>query len=697
MRLLRSPAAAWLRPQTSAAWLRSQAAARPGLSGHLLSTLRTAGLAGAVGAAAVGTSHRRRVVVCEAAEAYPPVGAALAVQKRGKQRRGDDGGGDSDEAERFVSFYWALIRDDVILVLGAMISSAFAAWLNVQAPILYGTLMDQITSKLSGLSNNVSGGIRESALRLLSVYAMQGVVATGYISLLSLFGERFATRLRRMLFERLINQDVEYFDKHQSAELLSRLGDDVQDLKSSTKKVVSTGLRAAAEVVGNMFALYTISPRLTMLSGTLLPTLVIFGKGIGSILRGLSKDAKSATDSAANIAAEAVTNVKTVKSFAAEDYEVQQYEQALDTAKYKHTKLQVGIGMLHGSAISSISMGMLAITVLGSSIGGGVASDALGESFSPGQLISFLESSKRIMSALSQLSMLASAVVKGTAAAGRIYVCARQQPEMINGEGERPDLAQLHGDVVFSGVDFRYPTRLADPVLVEMDLTLKQGTVTALVGQSGCGKSTVARLLERFYDPDSGSVAVDGVDLRLLDPNWLRAEVVGFIDQEPSLFAGSISDNIRYGKQDATNAEVRAAATQASASEFIDSFPAGYETMVGERGSALSGGQKQRIAIARALLKNPKVLILDEATSALDSKSEASVQHALSTLMEGRTVLVIAHRLSTVASADKIVVISNGQVVEQGTHAELLAKGGSYATLVNTQTFGTEDANEQTR
>jgi ATP-binding cassette subfamily B protein len=251
--------------------------------------------------------------------------------------------------------------------------------------------------------------------------------------------------------------------------------------------------------------------------------------------------------------------------------------------------------------------------------------------------------------------------------------------------GRKPDA--IAGKITFTGVDFAYPTRPDAPVLRGVDLTLDPGKILALVGPSGGGKSTVSQLIARFYDPQAGVIALDGVDLRDLDPAWLR-ERIGTVAQEPVLFAATIAENIRYGRPGATDAEVESAARASNAHGFITGFPEGYQTMVGERGVRLSGGQKQRIAIARALLKDPRILILDEATSALDSESEHLVQEALERLMQGRTVLVIAHRLSTVKDADRVAVIEGGRVVESGRHEDLLALGGVYHRLVERQFVG---------
>ncbi|MHC4829134.1 MAG: ABC transporter ATP-binding protein, partial [Planctomycetota bacterium] len=298
-----------------------------------------------------------------------------------------------------------------------------------------------------------------------------------------------------------------------------------------------------------------------------------------------------------------------------------------------------------------------------------------------GELTSFVLYTFAVAFALGALSGLWESFMRALGASDRIFELLDREPTLVGGT-LKPDTVE--GRVRFDHVDFAYPTRPDAPVLRAFDLELVLGGTTALVGPSGAGKSTVRALLSRLYDPDGGQILLDDRDLRELDPDWLRSQV-GVVAQEPILFAATIAENIRYGRPDATDAEVDAVAQAANATAFIEAFPEGTETLVGERGVRLSGGQKQRIAIARALLEDPRVLVLDEATSALDSESEHLVQTALAALMEGRTTLVIAHRLSTVMQADRVVVLDAGRVAESGTHDELMAAGGLYRQLVERQ------------
>jgi ATP-binding cassette subfamily B protein len=311
--------------------------------------------------------------------------------------------------------------------------------------------------------------------------------------------------------------------------------------------------------------------------------------------------------------------------------------------------------------------------------GGGLVIDG---TMSVGDLTAFMLYTLFLAFSLGGLSSLFADFNRALGASERVFELMDRVPGVVNTNGKR--LATVGGHVRFEDVAFAYPTRPDAPVLARVELEMEPGKVLALVGASGGGKSTIAALLARLYDPSAGRVTLDGTDIRELDTVWLR-EQIGAVAQEPVLFAATIAENIRYGRPGASDAEVEAAASAANADTFVRAFPEGYQTMVGERGVRLSGGQKQRIAIARALLKDPRILVLDEATSALDSESEHLVQEALDRLMDGRTVLVIAHRLSTVRDADRVVVIEGGKVVESGTHDALVALDGTYKRLVERQ------------
>ncbi|KAH8035238.1 hypothetical protein HPB51_004479 [Rhipicephalus microplus] len=379
---------------------------------------------------------------------------------------------------------------------------------------------------------------------------------------------------------------------------------------------------------------------------------------------------------AAGVADEALSNIRTVRSFAMEDTEAQLFKHEVEKAENLHTALGIGIGCFQGLTNLSLNGVVLGVLYLGGTM---MEADHL----NAGQVMSFFVCSQIIQRSLSQLFVLFGHYVRGISAGSRVF-----EASLINLKSEvaitgatQLSPSTLRGDVEFRHVYFSYPTRPNQTVLEDVSLKLPAGKIVAICGPSGSGKSTIAALLERFYDVTDGSITLDGHDLKELDPDWLRRNVIGYIRQEPLLFATTIKENIRYGKPDATDEEVYSAAKQANAHDFIMSFPRQYDTIVGERGITVSGGQKQRIAIARALLKNPQVLILDEATSALDTESEKVVQAALDKLSKGRTVLVIAHRLSTIRNADIIAVLLDGNIVEIGDHKSLTRLKGVYWKL----------------
>ncbi|XP_078008925.1 mitochondrial potassium channel ATP-binding subunit isoform X2 [Phascolarctos cinereus] len=510
--------------------------------------------------------------------------------------------------------------------------------------------------------------------------AIVGLLTFGYLVLLSRVGERMAKDIRQELFGCLLRQDIAFFDSKKTGQLVTRLTADVQEFKSSFKLIISQGLRSCTQMAGCVVSLTVLSPRLTVLLLLVTPVLVGAGTLLGSLLRRLSRKAQEQISKATGVADEALGNVRTVRAFAMEPQEEAHYEIELEESRQLAEKLGKGIAIFQG--LSNIALNCMVLGTL--FIGGSLVA---GQELSGGDLMSFLVASQTVQRSMANLSLLFGQVVRGLSAGARVFEYMSLTPDIPLVGGCHIPQTELQGAVSFQNVSFSYPCRPGFTVLKNFSLTLPPGKIVALVGQSGGGKSTVASLLERFYDPTEGTVYLDGQDLRSLDPSWLRGQVIGFISQEPVLFGTTIMENIRLGKLDASDEEVYAAAQAANAHNFICSFPEGYDTIVGERGATLSGGQKQRLAIARALIKQPKVLILDEATSALDGESERVVQEALDRASAGRTVLVIAHRLSTVRTAHQIVVMAQGCIKEVGTHMELMRKGGLYSELIRSQTL----------
>jgi ATP-binding cassette subfamily B protein len=407
--------------------------------------------------------------------------------------------------------------------------------------------------------------------------------------------------------------------------------------------------------------------------------LVVPPVAVGAVLYGrrvrkLSREVQDALASASEVAEETIGGMRTVRSFAAETAEVARYGRAVERS-FQLARVRAVTGAVFVGA-ASFGAFMAAAAVLW--YGGHLVLDG---AMSVGQLTSFFVYTLVVAFSLAAVSDVWADFMKASGAGARIFELLDRTSPMTSA-GERPELAR--GAVTFEDVSFRYPARPDAQVLSHITLALSPGEVVALVGSSGSGKSTIAALLARLYDPESGRVLLDGRDLKELDPDWLRSQI-GTVAQEPLLFSRSIGDNIRYARQSATDAEVEQAARTANAFDFVTGFPEGFATKVGERGVQLSGGQKQRIAIARAVLKDPRILVLDEATSALDAESEHLVKDALDRLMKGRTTLVIAHRLSTVVDADRVVVLDHGQIVQQGDHRSLLAEEGLYKRLVEKQ------------
>lgn len=578
--------------------------------------------------------------------------------------------------------FWKFLRPHLLLLGAAIVLALGAALVNVQIPLLLGQLVEVVAKYTRDHVGSFVSESRNLSTHLLLLYGIQGLLTFGYLVLLSHIGERMAVDMRRALFSSLLRQDIAFFDAKRTGQLVSRLTTDVQEFKSSFKLVISQGLRSCTQVAGCLVSLSMLSPRLTLLLLIATPALMGVGTLMGSGLRKLSRLCQEQVARATGVADEALGNVRTVRAFAMEQREEERYTAELERCRSKAEELGRGIALFQG--LSNIAFNCM---VLGTLFVGG--SLVAGQQLTGGDLMSFLVASQTVQRSMANLSVLFGQVVRGLSAGARVFEYMALSPHIRLSGGHSLPREQLRGSVTFQDVSFSYPCRPGFEVLKDFTLMLPPGKIMALVGQSGGGKTTVASLLERFYDPTAGVVTLDGHDLRTLDPSWLRGEVIGFISQEPVLFGTTIMENIRFGKVEASDEEVYAAAREANAHEFICSFPDGYNTIVGERGTTLSGGQKQRLAIARALIKQPTVLILDEATSALDSESERVVQEALDQASAGRTVLVIAHRLSTVRAAHCIAVMANGQVCEAGTHEELLRKGGLYAELIRRQALDT--------
>jgi len=555
----------------------------------------------------------------------------------------------------------AILLGTVFLFLGSGASLAF--------PRVVGSLVDE------ALQTSTNRDVDRLALLMVVVFAVQGVAIGIRAWIFTLVGERVVTRLRSNVYRHLMSQEIAFFDSRRTGELLNRLSSDTSVLQNSVSVNISMFLRNLVGVVGGIVLLLLSSPMLTALMLSVVPAVALGAVWFGRVVRRLSREVQDALARAGEVAEETIAAVRTVRAYNREPMEAARYTAAVQDSFGLSARRATAVAWFSGAA-SFAGYAALAIVLW---FGGRMVMDG---GMTVGELTSFMVYTLMVAFSLTALAGLYSDFNRAVGAADRVFELLEREPQLAVSGGEKPE--QVRGLVELREVHFVYPARPDVEVLKGVSLRLEPGTVTALVGASGGGKSTIAALLCRFYDPTAGEIRLDGAPLTSLDPVWLRDQIA-VVEQEPTLLSTSIAANIRYGNPDASDEEILEAARMANALDFIDRFPDGIHTQVGERGVQLSGGQKQRVAIARAVLKSPRILILDEATSALDAESEHLVREALERLMVGRTTLVIAHRLSTVREANQVAVVQLGEVVEVGTHSELIERDGQYRRLVERQ------------
>jgi ABC-type multidrug transport system fused ATPase/permease subunit len=489
--------------------------------------------------------------------------------------------------------------------------------------------------------------------------------------------EKTLASLRQSTYNHIIKLPMHFFSRRRVGELNSRISADISLLQDSLVSILSDLIYQLIIIVGGIALLMNTSLKLTLFMLLILPPVVLFAFFFGRFIRRYSKIAQAQVAESNTIVEETLQGIQNVKAFANEHFEMDRYR--VKTNEVAKTGIKGGKYRAYFSFIMLVFYGAMGLVIWK-----GAALIASGH-LQPGQLLSFVIYSGFIAGNIAHMAGVFTSLQKTLGATENLLELFNEKPEQIIEIREIPQNEVLHGEITFQNVSFEYPTRENQPVLQDVSFAVKPGQQLALVGPSGAGKSTLFSLLFRFYEPNSGNIYFDGNDSRNVSLSALRSQM-SMVPQDVFLFGGTILENIAYGKPNATKDEIMHAAKQANAWEFIQQFPEELETIVGERGVQLSGGQRQRIAIARAVLKNPKILILDEATSSLDSESERLVQDALDKLMTGRTSIIIAHRLSTIRQADKIVVLDKGRIVEEGSHEELLLiSNGLYRNLSELQ------------
>lgn len=550
----------------------------------------------------------------------------------------------------------------------AMFCTIMAAAGNLYIPWIIKDMIDEVLADKNGTMLNWI------AASIIAIFVVRGLFWYGQNYLMSYVGQSVIIDIRAAVFKKLQRLSVSFYDKNKTGTIMSYVTNDVNALQSAMVENTIEMITEGFILIGSVVAMIYLDWRLTLFTVCTFPVVLWFMEFFGKKIRKTGGRIQECTADITSVLQESVASAKVIKSFVREDYEVDRFDvenRANFRANMKNAQLMATLTPVV-ELVAAIGVTMI-IWYGGNNVINGT--------ITAGSLVAFLTYAVNISNPIKRLTRVIGNIQKALAAAQRVFMII-DMPEEIAESRDAKQLPEVSGKVEFQNVSFAYDDK--GNVITDLSFSVKPGEVIAIVGPSGAGKSTIANLLPRFYDVNKGDIKIDGHSVREVTLDSLR-EQVGIVPQETMLFNGSVYNNILYGRLDATKEEIEAAAKAANAHDFIMQLTDGYETKLGDRGVNLSGGQRQRIAIARVILKNPRILILDEATSALDTESERVVQEALDRLMVGRTSFVIAHRLSTVKNADKILVLEKGNLVESGTHDELLALDGLYAHLYKIQ------------
>ena len=553
-------------------------------------------------------------------------------------------------------------------LLFAMVCTIMAAAGNLYIPWIIKDMIDEVLADKNGTMLNWI------AASIIAIFIVRGLFWYGQNYLMSYVGQSVIIDIRAAVFKKLQRLSVSFYDKNKTGTIMSYVTNDVNALQSAMVENTIEMITEGFILIGSVVAMIYLDWRLTLFTVCTFPVVLWFMEFFGKKIRKTGGRIQECTADITSVLQESVASARVIKSFVREDYEVDRFD--------VENKANFRANMKNAQLMATLTPVVELVAAIGVTMiiwyGG---NNVINGTITAGSLVAFLTYAVNISNPIKRLTRVIGNIQKALAAAQRVFMII-DMPEEIAESRDAKQLPEVIGKVEFQNVSFAYNDK--GNVITDLSFSVKPGEVIALVGPSGAGKSTIANLLPRFYDVNKGDIKIDGHSVREVTLDSLR-EQVGIVPQETMLFNGSVYNNILYGRLDATKEEIEAAAKAANAHDFIMQLTDGYETKLGDRGVNLSGGQRQRIAIARAILKNPRILILDEATSALDTESERVVQEALDRLMVGRTSFVIAHRLSTVKNADKILVLEKGNLVESGTHDELLALDGLYAHLYKIQ------------